>query len=123
MTTQEPSSWRISRLRTSSRGLEIALELDAPHVDPLARVDEEGDVHLSLVLADLRYRIDVCKRVALVAETGLDLRGRTRDVASIEDVPLAHVHQGKEVVGLDHQITGELDRADLEGLSFDDVES
>ena len=103
-------------------GVVVAPELDAPHVHPLTRVDEEGKIHLTLVLADLRHRIHVGERIALVTESGLHVRGRLRHVAPIEDVPLADLHQIDELFGRDDQVAGELDGADIEGPALGDVD-
>ena len=103
-------------------GLVVAPELDAPHVYPPAGVDEEDEVHLSVLLANLRRRVHVGERISLVAETGLHVRGRFRHVAPAEDLPLPGLHQGKELFGRDDQVAGELDRADLERPSLGDVD-
>jgi hypothetical protein len=46
----------------------VALEVDAAHVDALARLDVEGDLRRALLAVDFRHRRDIGEGVADVAE-------------------------------------------------------
>ena len=100
----------------------VAPELDPSHIHPPAGIDEECEIHLPLLLTDLGDRIHVGERVALVTEAGLDVRSGCSDVAAVEDIPLADLHQGEELLGRDHEVAGELDGTDLEGPALGHVD-
>ena len=94
-------------------GAHVAAHVDAMHVGTPARIDEDGESHLTLLAIDLGGGVDVGKGVAFVAEPvgyrlhrGIELLAR-EDVAGLELGELAvFLFRQNEIAGKAHRRNG-----------------
>ena len=78
----------------------VAGDIDAAHIDAAARIDEDGEGDLVLVLVDLRRRIDVGEGVAFVAQPLADRLGGLGQLLARKDVARLDLDQlGQLVLG------------------------
>ena len=101
--------------------LGVAADVDAADIHATARIDEDGERDLALLLVDFGRRVDVGEGVALVAEAVGDGLGGFGELLAREDLARAHLRQ-RDVFGLrQHQITGETQAGDGVLLTLGDV--
>src|SRR5690625_2956823 len=87
-------------------GLGIAAKLNAPHIDPLAGIDEEVDFGLQRVPVEPRHGVDVGKGVADVAQHRNDVVGALFDILARKGVARFNHDQRADGLFIQNQVAG-----------------
>src|SRR5690625_551095 len=87
-------------------GLGIAAKLNAPHIDPLAGIDEEVDFGLQRVPVEPRHGVDVGKGIADVAQHRNDVVGALLDILAREGVARFNHDQRTDGLFIQNQVAG-----------------
>ncbi len=89
----------------------VAGDHDASHVDAPARIDEEREARDALVAIEVRHRVDVGERIAVVAQAVAQLLGGVDDLLAREHFALAREHQAAQLRLAHDEVAAELDLA------------
>ena len=98
------------------------VEIDVPHVHPVAGLDEEGDRHGLLLVVGRRHRIDLGECVAVRAQPVAHQFLRVGDRLAREDVARVDLQQLAQLRLRHHHRAGELDLRHPEYVALADVD-